>query len=223
MFIARIECRFHNCADRAIGGLAATDTLVPMPVAAIVLAAGASRRLGHPKQLIRLDGETLLARALRLAGAAGASPMIAVLGAYSEIVSASIKSCAAHLALNRQWEQGIATSIHAGLHALDEIAPEAGGALLLGCDQPRLTVLHLHAMISAFDAQAAPTIVASRYAGVLGAPAIFPRQVFPALLALRGDKGARSLLLQPPCPLLAIEFPGGEIDIDWPANLNEIQ
>ena len=203
--------------------MAATDTLVPMPVAAIVLAAGASRRLGHPKQLIRLDGETLPRPRTPFGGRGRSVSNDCRAGCIQRDCFRFNQKLAAHLALNRQWEQGIATSIHAGLHALDEIAPEAGGALLLGCDQPRLTVLHLHAMISAFDAQAAPTIVASRYAGVLGAPAIFPRQVFPALLALRGDKGARSLLLQPPCPLLAIEFPGGEIDIDWPADLNEIQ
>jgi len=197
-----------------------TDTLMPMPVAAIVLAAGASRRLGQPKQLLRLDGETLLPRVLRLAGEAGATPLFAVLGAHREIVAASIRNCGAQVVFNPQWEQGIASSICAGLGALDA---GAAGALLLGCDQTRLTASHLRAMMEAFAAQPAPSIVASRYAGVLGIPALFPRSAFPELLALRGDKGARALLLQPSCPLLPIEFPGGEIDIDLPADLKDIQ
>jgi len=194
-----------------------------MPVAAIVLAAGASRRLGQPKQLLRLDGETLLARAIRLAGEAGASPLFAVLGANSEAVSASIQNCGAQIVLNAQWEQGIAASVQAGMRALEAAAPQACGALLLGCDQPRLTAAHLRAMIASFAAHDGHCIVASEYAAVLGAPAIFPRSVLPQLYALRGDKGARALLLRPPCPLISIELSGGEIDIDLPADLDEIQ
>ena len=192
-----------------------------MPVAAIVLAAGASRRLGQPKQLLLLDGETLLERVLRLAGEAGATPLLAVLGAHREIVAASIRNSSAHLVFNEQWEQGIAGSIHAGLCALDAAAPNASGALLLGCDQPRLGAAHLRIMIQSFTAQVVPSILASRYAGVLGIPALFPRSAFAELLALRGDTGARSLLLQPSCPLIPIDFPGGEIDIDFPADLHE--
>ena len=212
-----ITCTCSSCAPDV------ADTLGPMPVAAIVLAAGASRRLGRPKQLLRLDGETLLARAIRLAGAAGASPLFAVLGANSEAVSASIQNCGARMVLNTQWEQGIATSIHAGMRALEAAAPHASGALLLGCDQPRLTAAHLRAMIATFAAHDGYCIVASEYAGVLGAPAVFPRGVFPHLYALHGDKGARTLLTQPPCSLIAIEFSGGEIDIDLPVDLDEIQ
>ena len=75
-------------------------------------------------------------------------------------------------------------------------------------------------MISAFAAQAEPSIAASTYAGALGIPAVFPHAAFPQLLALQGDKGARALLLNPPCPLVSIPFAGGEIDIDEPADLD---
>jgi CTP:molybdopterin cytidylyltransferase MocA len=198
---------------------------MPMPVAAIVLAAGASRRLGQPKQLLMLGGETLLARAIRLAAEAGATPVIAVLGAHHDRILAAVSFNKLRNAIpivNSAWEQGIATSIHAALNSLEHCAPQASGALILGCDQPRLTGEHLRAMLDSFAAQSAHSIVASAYAGILGIPAVFPRAAFSNLLTLRGDKGARSLLMQPPCPLVALPLPGGEVDIDLPADLDQL-
>jgi len=193
--------------------------LVPMPVAAIVLAAGASRRLGQPKQLLRLDGETMLDRAIRLAIESAANPVIAVLGSHHELIRQSLSTSNATAIFNPDWEQGIATSIHAGLSAVEDTAPQSSGVLILGCDQPRLTAAHLRALVAAFKSQPTPAIVASAYAGAVGAPAVFPREVFAALRALHGDQGARILLKLPPCPLCALPFPGGEIDLDLPADL----
>lgn len=192
-------------------------------IAAIVLAAGASRRLGQPKQLLVHGGETLLARAIRLASEAGATPVLAVLGANFEIVCASMALDPAIPVINERWPQGISTSIHAGLKALDVVARNAAGALILNCDQLRLTADHLRVLIQTFTAQSEASIVASAYAGVQGAPAVFPRCAFPFLRALAGDKGARALLLDPPCPLLAVPFLGGEVDIDEPEDLTRLQ
>jgi len=196
---------------------------MPMPVAAIVLAAGASRRLGQPKQLLMHDAETLLERAIRLAHEAGTSPVVVVLGAHIHIIRASIPFKNAVSVVNNHWEQGISTSIQEGLRTVDKTAPGATGALLLSCDQPRLTSTHLRALVANFAAQGAAGITASAYAGVLGVPAVFPRAVFPDLLALRGDTGARSLFAEPPCALNTIEFAGGEVDIDLPADLDELR
>jgi CTP:molybdopterin cytidylyltransferase MocA len=198
-------------------------TLIPMPVAAIILAAGASRRLGQPKQLLMHGGETMIGRAIRLTNESGATPVIAVLGAHYELIREAVPLSLALPVINSLWEQGIATSIHAGVVVLDDKAPQTPGALILGCDQPRLTVGHLRALLEAFGAQVAPAIVASAYAGVLGIPAVFPREVFAELHALRDDKGALSLLMRPPCPLVALPFPGGEIDIDLPADLARLE
>ena len=190
-----------------------------MTVAAIILAAGASRRLGQPKQLLIHRGEALLARAIRLANEAEAAPVFAVLGSQAETIRATINPHDARVAINKDWEQGIASSIHAGLHVLEE---DATGVLILSCDQPRLTAEHLRALIETLTEQSVPAIVASAYAGVHGVPAVFPRAAFPGLLALEGDKGARALLLHPPCPLIALPFPGGEIDIDEPGDLAQL-
>ncbi len=194
-----------------------------MTVAAIILAAGASRRLGQPKQLLKYRGETLLERALRAAKEAGAFPVLAMLGAHFAPICAMIPFDDAIPVLNDHWEQGISTSIHAGLSEVDVRAPDASGALVMGCDQPRLTAKHLRSLLRAFAEQKTPSIVASAYSGVRGVPAIFPRSVFSELLALRGDRGAHSLLVQPPCPVIALPFAGGELDIDVPADLEQLE
>lgn len=197
-----------------------------MTAAAILLAAGASRRLGQPKQLLMHGGETLLERAIRLASEAGAGLVVTVLGAHYERILASIPMHipgGAVTVINDRWKTGIASSIHAGLRALNIVAPQVSGVLILGCDQPRLSAIHLQSLISAFDAQASSVMVASEYAGALGIPAVFPRQVFAELDRLSGDKGARALFAEPRCPLLSVPFPGGEIDIDLPADLAELE
>ncbi len=195
-------------------------------IGAIILAAGASSRLGRPKQLLLHGAETLIGRVIRLANESGASPVIAVLGAHCELIAKAIQIDGAGRAIpvmNDRWNEGIATSIHAGLRALDLTAPEAAGAMILSCDQPRLTADHLRMLMEAFSQQVEPAIAASAYAGTLGVPAVFPREVFSELFALGGDKGARALLMKPPCPLVAVEFPGGEIDIDLPADLAQLE
>jgi molybdenum cofactor cytidylyltransferase len=189
-------------------------------VPAIILAAGASLRLGQPKQLVLRNGETLLERAIHFALESGAAPVIVVLGAHHEQISTSINFKDATAIVNPHWEQGIATSIHAGLKAVERLAPASSGALILPCDQLRLSPDHLRALRSAFAMQPEPSIAASSYAGTLGIPAVFPRAAFPQLLALQGDKGARALLLNPPCPVIKVPFAGGEIDIDEPADLD---
>jgi molybdenum cofactor cytidylyltransferase len=194
-----------------------------MPVAAIILAAGASRRLGQPKQLLVYKGEALIERAHRLAVEAGASPVITVLGAHFIEVCAAIPQGDSIRVVNDKWEQGIASSIHAGLHALDTIAPKSPGVLLMTCDQPRLTAAHLRALLDAFEGQDGHGIVASTYGGVLGVPAVFTRDAIHWLRKLRGDQGARSVLQRPPCQLASVEFPGGEVDIDEPADLAQLE
>ncbi len=194
-----------------------------MTVPAIILAAGASNRLGQPKQLLKYRGKTLLEHALRAAREAGASPVLAMLGAHFAPICAMIPFDDAIPVLNDHWEKGISSSIHAGLSELEVRAPDASGALVMSCDQPHLTAKHLRALLKAFMGQPTPSIVASAYSGVRGVPAIFPRSVFSELLALRGDKGARSLLVEPSCPVIALPFPGGELDIDLPADLAQLE
>ncbi len=187
-----------------------------MLVPAIVLAAGASRRLGRPKQLVEFRGETLLERAVRIAAESGAAPVIAVLGAHAEEIRASVPLPIATVVINGEWQSGMASSIRAGLRILE---PDAPGVLLLACDQPRLGVSHLRSLLASFETGNSAAIVASVYRGTRGVPAVFPRSAFARLNALDGDKGARSILLDPHCELVEVKLEGGEIDIDSPADL----
>ncbi len=215
-------CSCWTCsADRDAGGY--RRPAVSPTVAAIVLAAGASRRLGQPKQSVSYGGETLLERAIRLARDAGAAPLVVVLGAGEKLIRASVAMGDAICVINENWEQGIASSIHAGLGTFDAGTAGAAGALIMSCDQPRLTADHLRALLREFAVGGADSIVASAYACVVGIPAVFPRCAFPNLFALRGDKGARALLVDPPCALVSIAFDGGEVDIDRPEDLTQLE
>lgn len=192
-------------------------------IPAIILAAGQSRRLGRPKQLVEFEGEMLLARTIRTAREAGASPIFVVLGANAQLIRDSVALAPASPVINEAWEEGIASSIRTGLRAAIQSAPNSPAILMMTCDQPRITSTHLASLVHAFRNQPEPTIVASAYAGVRGIPAIFPSPTFPQLLALQGDTGARRLLLNPPCPLVESPFQGGEIDIDSPGDLAQLR
>lgn len=186
-----------------------------MTILAVILAAGGSRRLGRAKQLVKYRGEMLLARAVRLVCEAGVMPVV-VLGAEFEAIRAAVDLSAVRVVRNESWEQGIASSIQAGLR---EAESGADGVMILTCDQPRLTAEHLRSLIAAFQTE---TIAASQYAGVQGVPAIFPRLTFAELYALSGDKGARALLANPRCSVVAVDFPGGEADVDTPEHIAEL-
>lgn len=193
-----------------------------MSVAAIVLAAGASRRLRQPKQLLRLGSETLLEHTTRLANEAGAAPVRAVLGANCDAILAAVSLANATAIRNEQWQTGIASSIHAGLDAIARAATDCDGAMVLVCDQPKLTAEHLRVLMHEFALSGNAAIVASSYAGALGVPTIFPRSTFDDLRRLKGDQGARVLLRNPPCAVVEIEFAGGEVDIDRPEDLAQL-
>jgi CTP:molybdopterin cytidylyltransferase MocA len=193
-----------------------------MPVAAIIVAAGESRRLGQPKQLVLIDGEPLLHRAIRLARESGASPVFVVLGAQRELIENSVDFGTAKIVVNQEWEEGLASSIRTGVKAVQAEAPTAAGILLMTCDQPRVTVNHLQRLILMSHAQSAPTAIASAYGGTRGIPAIFPRQMIADLLALRGDKGARTLLNRPSSSVISIPLAEGEVDVDSPEDLEQL-
>ncbi len=186
---------------------------------AIILAAGASRRLGHPKQLVLVDGETLLARTMRMAHMAGADPIMVVLGGNQASIDAVVDFTDAHRVINADWEQGIATSIRRGIEALEALSAEASAVLLLACDQPYLTASHLRWLLDAYDRGLGSGIVASRYRGVPGIPAVLPKAYFAALRGLQGDTGARHILRSQDSNLMWVDFLGGEFDIDTPIDL----
>jgi molybdenum cofactor cytidylyltransferase len=182
---------------------------------ALVLAAGASRRLGTPKQLLPFRGEPLVHRAAHTAFDAGFWPVVVVVGCRADEVRAALAGMPLVTATNEAWEEGLASSIRVGLGRLAECAPSAAGVLLLACDQPLVEAAHLDALAAAARASGA-AMAASSYGGTLGVPALFAASTFPELLALRGDVGARALLAKDPARVAAVPLPGGELDVDTP-------
>jgi molybdenum cofactor cytidylyltransferase len=194
-------------------------------VAAIVLAAGASARLGKPKQLLRptgLGGETLLDHTIGAAGDGGAMPIFVVLGAHAEAIQREARLQGCIVVRNEAWGEGMSSSVRTGVSAVGKNVADASGVLLLVCDQPGLTAEHVRALLAAHGNEPS-NIAASHYAGRLGVPAVVPRAVFPALMELQGDQGARSIFEQPGLAIQAVEFPQGERDIDSPEDLRRLE
>jgi molybdenum cofactor cytidylyltransferase len=161
-------------------------------VASIVLAAGASTRMGYPKQLIEFDGEPLVRRAARAALDAGAEPVVVVIGANAELVTPvleDLKSCVTVI-VNNDWQSGLASSIRTGVNALRN--DDWDGVLITLADQPLVDAHGLRQLIEAFDDE--HRIIASSYSDTIGVPALFGKEHMPALLRLEGDAGAGTWL-----------------------------
>ena len=184
-----------------------------MPIPAVILAAGASRRLGYPKQALLWDGEPLLHRTARVALEAGFAPVSVVVGAAMDASLAALKGLPVQVVANPEWEEGMGASIRAGMAAL---VPQAPAVLLLVCDQPGVSRALLDE-IAERHRQTPDRVVASVYAGIRGVPALFPARRFAELRALCGDRGARSLLQGN--DIQEVPFPEGARDVDTPADV----
>lgn len=192
-----------------------------MNIAAIVLAAGGSSRLGQPKQLLALGGESFVRRTIRAAVEAGCAPVIVVLGAEAERIQEETDSLPATVVQNANWTEGIGSSIRVGLLHVVHSRATIDAALLLACDQPFVDAGFLKELIQ-LRLTSAKSIVASAYAGTLGVPALFDRTLFPELLASSGDQGAKQIILSRPQETASLSFPAGAIDIDTPDDLKRL-
>lgn len=188
-----------------------------MVYGAIVLAAGASTRLGQPKQLLPYQGQSLLLRAASAAVAAVDGPVVVVVGAYAGKMYPELEGLAVEAVENLHWESGMGTSIRTGLRALMRAEPGLAGVLLLLCDQPHVQPAILQALLAAHQQTQAP-VVASAYGETLGAPAFFHRSFFEALLHLKGQEGARKVIAAHPEAVAVVPFPAGMVDVDTPAD-----
>jgi len=185
---------------------------------AVVLAAGASSRLGQPKQLVRWNGEALVARAARLAREAGCSPVIVVLGYEAERMQAALATGDVQLVVNADWASGMASSLRAGLAAWSEQAVPGSSVLLLVCDQPRIEADRLRELLAVHSSQDRK-ITAAAYGGRLGVPAVFRRDLLDELMAVRGDRGARAVIECHRSEAATLAMPEAEFDIDSPGDL----
>lgn len=186
--------------------------------AAIVLAAGASVRLGRAKQLIQLNGESLLRRAARMAVEAGCAPVFVVLGYRAEEMQPELQGLPASPLVNENWPSGMGSSLRCGMAAVAQLHPQPSGVLALVCDQPALSTVHLRTLLARQTAADFP-ITASFYSGKAGVPAVFSPELFPELLSAAADRGARDLIRRHQDQAQTISWPEGELDLDAAADL----
>lgn len=160
-------------------------------MAAVVLAAGASKRMGQTKQLLPIDGQPMVRRVAQAACQAALAQVVVVVGAEAEDVAGALSGLELKIVHNPAWEQGMSTSLRAGLGAL---RPEIEAALIILADQPGLTPAVLEALVEAYLTSRAP-IVAPFYRGRRGNPVLFARTLFAELGQVEGDRGGRALLV----------------------------
>lgn len=200
--------------------------------ATIILAAGQGSRMGGVKQVLAVDGTPLVRRAALEALALGAGPVVVVLGAHEAQVRSALDGLDVCTVNNAKWQDGIGSSIRAGLDAIvdDE---RVDGLLVMLVDQPRIDRRILAKLlepragrVGAHGPSEAGSrerigihrqmIVACRYAGTLGVPAYFDRDIFPELLSLDGERGCKPIILRNPARTVVVECNDAELDLDTP-------
>jgi xanthine/CO dehydrogenase XdhC/CoxF family maturation factor/CTP:molybdopterin cytidylyltransferase MocA len=179
----------------------------------IILAAGASTRLGEPKQLLKFQNETLLRRAARAAIDSVAQPVVVVIGASAELMRAEISDLPLTIIENENWREGLSASLRVGLQTLCALDAEAQGAVVMLCDQPFVNAETINRLVSEFERSGA-LIVASEYEGARGVPALFERALFNELMNLRGREGAKRIIARYAEEARSVEFAAGATDID---------
>lgn len=187
----------------------------------VLLAAGASKRLGKPKQELLYKGETLLQHAIHAALDSGCKPIVVVTGANADKLSPEAPDAAVVTVYNPEWQEGMASSIRFGLTELVAIEPEVTDVIFMVCDQPFVDAALLNTLIQ-MKQESGKGIVACAYGNTLGTPALFDKAYFAELMALSGKGGAKEFLFRYSDDTAAVPFPEGAVDIDTPADYDAL-
>ncbi len=177
----------------------------------VILAAGASTRLGKPKQNLVYQKQTLLQHAIETALSSKCNPIAVVLGANADVISPTIQNLPVNIIYNKDWREGMASSIRVGINELQKARPAISSVILMLCDQPFVSVSLLNDLI---EIKGEKGIVASAYNDTLGVPALFDAKYFEELSLLKGPEGAKTLLQKYADDVCFLSFPLGSVDID---------
>jgi molybdenum cofactor cytidylyltransferase len=187
----------------------------------VILAAGVSSRMGEPKQLLRLGGKTLLEQVVDHAHSAAVDEIVVILGAFAENIRRQIDLSKIKVVINSSYQQGMGTSLGAGLAALD---PAINAALILLGDQPFVRPATLDRICGEYRRSHAQ-IVIPLYNGFRGNPVLLARSVFPEVMALSGDVGCRAIFGNhlEGIVKLPVDDVGILLDIDSKADFEKVQ
>jgi molybdenum cofactor cytidylyltransferase len=189
--------------------------------AIIILAAGNSTRFGSSKQLLHFNGKTLLQHAIDESTGAGANPVVVVVGANANEISASIDTTAVEIVLNNRWEEGMASGIVAGVRKAGSVSDHVHNIIIAVCDQPFISSA-LFKQLYQTQTESYKGIVACSYADTIGTPVLFTQKYFDHLLGLHGDEGAKKLLTTYATDVATVHFPKGNFDIDTKTDYQEL-
>lgn len=189
----------------------------PVPPDAIVLAAGASSRMGVPKALLRIGDRTALEHLVAVLLEGGVRRVVVVLGAHSCRVRSGVSLPDVTLVRHDGWSAGRTSSLQAGLRAL----PRGGSACLLApVDMPLVRPETVRALVAAATRPAsAGTVLAPRHADRHGHPVLLPCSAYPAIERLGPDEPLRDLLRELPRDAVPVDDPGVLLDLDTPADV----
>jgi CTP:molybdopterin cytidylyltransferase MocA len=191
----------------------------PASLHAAILAAGASTRFGSAKQLVRLGGTPVLHQAIANAALVAGHSVTVILGARARDIGPALRQSSVAVVVNRDWEEGLASSIRAAVHATP-----AGceGLMLVLADQVAVTGDDLKRLYAGWRRH--PVLIAAAlHGGAPGVPAIFPRWAFTDLLQLRGDRDPRLSIRRSMDRVVRIPMPNAAMDLDTPEDLLEVE
>lgn len=190
-----------------------------MNVAAIILAAGSSSRMGRSKQMLEINGEKLLVSTVKTVLASEIRDVVVVLGADEQAHRQILTPFPVSVVFNDQWQKGMGSSIKVGLHHLMSSGSTCDAVMIFVCDQPLLTPEIIAAIVQIFEQMRKP-VIASGYSNLPGVPVLFARSYFTKLEELPDDHGAKRMVQQNPSDVVIVPFPGGEIDLDTMQDYN---
>ena len=189
-------------------------------IACVILAAGKSARFGGIKQLYRFQREMLVQRALNAANESSADYVVIVLGANSDKILETTNLGRAQILLNKKFESGLSSSIRCGISNLPD---DSAGCILMVADQPWLTSKHLNKLVKEFKEGNFKHVVALSHNKVPRNPVLFPKRLFPRLMKMRGDSGAREIMIaSKELRLVEIRDRKVFVDIDTRRSLNDL-
>jgi molybdenum cofactor cytidylyltransferase len=188
--------------------------MTPRRTAIVILAAGGSRRMGQPKQLLPFRERTLLRHAVETAVESMCRPILVVIGAHAELVSLELQSLPVLIAYNPEWASGIGSSLRLAIQTLGAIDAIEGVVITLS-DQPLVTAVAVNRIVEAHY-QTGKDIVASEYADTHGVPLFIGKRFFDEISALAGTEGAKRVIDRHLEEMTTVPLVEAAFDVDTP-------